>query len=237
MPLLRRFDGVLHFVHIPKTGGTSIESYLSSKGAVALLSNGAMGFSRTPLQHMHRALFEVYLPGSFVDHEFAVIRHPVDRLRSVFQSRARWQAGVAGVADPPDLLRFEREIMPIPSAPPYYRPEGEALAFDEWLPEALTRLATDPYLYENHMRPQVDYLRSTTRIFLFEAGLEPVYDWIDSITDGQPGDRGSRLNTSEADWSGMSRSTRTEIESFYRDDLEAWNEVRSSTTDVNGVGP
>ncbi len=87
LPLARIAGTLLFFVHVPKTGGTSIEAYMRAKGAVALAGTRRHGWSRTTPQHIQRELFQDMVPPEFYDHGFVVLRDPKARLLSEFRMR------------------------------------------------------------------------------------------------------------------------------------------------------
>jgi len=84
MPLARIGGKILFFAHIPKTGGSSIEAYLSRKGSVALKFPRRLGWSKSTAQHMHAEIHRRLIPDGFYDHGFSVVRDPVARMASEF---------------------------------------------------------------------------------------------------------------------------------------------------------
>ncbi len=76
MPLARVGQGILFFVHIPKTGGSSIERYLQEIGQACLVSRRATGFSKVTPQHMERETCQSCIPAGFYDQGFAMLRDP-----------------------------------------------------------------------------------------------------------------------------------------------------------------
>ncbi len=88
MPLYRTAAGVVFFVHIPKTGGTSIEKTLKRAGAAeALKMRKKVGFSKATLQHMHAEIHEQAVGSKFVDYAFTVVRNPYDRFASEYKMK------------------------------------------------------------------------------------------------------------------------------------------------------
>ncbi|PYE82170.1 sulfotransferase family 2 domain-containing protein [Pseudoroseicyclus aestuarii] len=87
MPLARIGSTLLHFIHVPKTGGASVETYLAQKGALALKHPTRLNWSATTAQHMAANVHERLVPAEFCDHAFAVLRNPLDRLRSEWRWR------------------------------------------------------------------------------------------------------------------------------------------------------
>ena len=141
MPLFRYKDKVVFFIHIPKTGGSSIEHSLREAGAKrALHYHKRFEYVKCAIQHMHADLHEFFVPSTFYDESFAVVRHPVDRLFSEY----RWRLNRQNV---------RRE-------------------FDPWIHYHLNKYAENPYILDNHLRPQVEFIGKSTRVFRFEDGLK-----------------------------------------------------------------
>ena len=87
MPLYRFHNRLVLFVHIPKTGGTSVEHYLRELGQSAFVHGRKIpGLSMTP-QHFHARIYQRILPPSFYDYAFCIVRNPLDRLVSEFKMR------------------------------------------------------------------------------------------------------------------------------------------------------
>ncbi len=108
MPVFRIDNRLVLFAHVPKCAGTSIELYLEQRfGEVGMMDRQFMRkapqlrWSRTSPQHVDTATLTHLLPLSFFDAVFAVVRHPVDRLISVF----RFQRDVEKTL--PGLISFD----------------------------------------------------------------------------------------------------------------------------------
>jgi hypothetical protein len=88
MPLFRRGPQTILFVHIPKTGGTSIEEAFKAIGWVeALRVQDPLGYSVATPQHLHAAIYTRWIPKAFYDYGFAVVRNPFARLASEYKMR------------------------------------------------------------------------------------------------------------------------------------------------------
>lgn len=187
MPLARIGNTMLYFSHIPKTGGTSVEHYLRAKGAMALVARRT-GFERVTPQHMPIRVAEAYFPEPFVDASFAILRDPVERLKSAFKMRAT--EGKAHWANPLDWAMslwgkisgrklYRMSIMRVPVL----------LDFQSWVRLVLAARRVYPTLHNNHITPQAEFVSEKTKLFRFEDGLEQVFAWIDGITGTDPVDR------------------------------------------------
>lgn len=90
MPLLRINNSIVFFVHIPKTGGTSIENTLAELGSISIHRKPVSYW--VPPQHWHAELYNVVIPPDFYDLGFLVCRNPYVRLLSEFCHRSRRDA-------------------------------------------------------------------------------------------------------------------------------------------------
>lgn len=88
MPLYRCGAKVVFFVHIPKTGGTSIQKAFRAAGcAKAFVSPRSNEFFRAPLQHMSRDVYTDVMDEAFYDYAFTVVRNPFDRAASEYKMK------------------------------------------------------------------------------------------------------------------------------------------------------
>jgi hypothetical protein len=183
VPLARINGKLLFFAHIPKTGGTSVEAYLRAKGALALHGAGE-GWSSTPLQHLQRAAYEEILPPGSYDHGFAILRDPVARLVSEFRMRVEPRGARLR---PLGWLRVARNFaIGRKTYGARIQRRLEYLDFDAWVDRVFAAFARDPYYRSNHIRPQHEFIAPGHRLFRFEHGLDPVFRWIDAVTETPP---------------------------------------------------
>ncbi|HUQ38053.1 MAG TPA: sulfotransferase family 2 domain-containing protein [Aestuariivirga sp.] len=150
------------FIHIPKTGGTTVEKVLSQFGSMSLHSNGNCLKDQfrggwlskpVPLQHLHGALLRrLILPDQF-DLVFMLVRDPVQRMLSEY--------------------RHSRELG---------RPEA-LLSFSVWLQISLRLVRSDPAFRNNHFRAQADYHIEGARVLHFEDGMLPCLNEISAALD------------------------------------------------------
>ena len=139
---------------------------------------------------MHREIILTLFGDGFFDHSFAVLRDPVERLKSEYRHRAKRAASLGKQIDD----------------------------FDTWAPRVLKRSLRKPYLFDNHIRPQSEFVFPGMRLFRFEDGLEPVFDWIDELSGfSEPATREWKRNLSHVSV-GMSPATERVIRNFYAKD-------------------
>lgn len=147
MPIFSFGDKTVFFHHIPKTGGTSIEKAIEmSGGKISGWSNQLHEAKREGFpcspQHWHDFIIKEVFPE--FEFKFAVTRHPVSRIISEYKHRARWA--------------IQNERIPLP--------------FGEWINLVFDKYSENPYFYDNHIRPQVQFVDDKVDIFRQEDGLD-----------------------------------------------------------------
>ncbi|MCB2134407.1 MAG: sulfotransferase family 2 domain-containing protein [Rhodobacteraceae bacterium] len=167
MPLFRIKDQLHYYAHVPKCGGTSVEHYLKARfGSLAFLNTRyldlpeARRWTRSSPQHLPLADFHRLVPAEWIASSFAVVRHPVKRLISAFQYQVEVEGTVAAL-----------------------------WSVDEWFEDWLKRAETEPFLYDNHLRPQSDIVPENAAIFRLEDGLTPIVAHLDGLAGDTDGPR------------------------------------------------
>lgn len=222
MPISKINGKLLHFVHIPKTGGSSITSYLRAKGPVALYSREQIEWSKSTPQHVEAATQSVLLPEGFCDHRFYILRDPFERLLSEYRYRATRRNQAADLPDqisPGDKLTVELDW-----GKDFYG------TFDEWVRIVFSGQAIDPYLCDNHIRPQNEFAHPNSKIFLFEDGLDQVLDWIDQVTQTDRAIVSLDRNSSSKFSIQMLEDTRELITRFYHEDFSMIQRIKCDKT-------
>lgn len=164
MPIIRHGGQVIHFAHVPKCAGTAVVRYITNRtGPMAFWDSRFFEqperdrWTKSSPQHVPAAILERLFPPHFFDARFAVVRHPADRLAAVY------------------LFQTEKEGSVSPET-----------SFEDWL-RALPDLPRDqPFLYDNHTRPMVDFVPPEARVFRMEDGLDRVQAWIDTTLGLDP---------------------------------------------------
>lgn len=149
MPLYLSEKINILFIHIPKTGGTTIENWIMSTGNFKQLffSEHILEDTRVTGQHFGHETLSVLIGDINNSHlyKFAVVRNPYDRLISEFFYRVKTK----------DLLLGKR--------PEKY--------FSTWVENILNKYKEDNSILDNHIRPQRFFVGEDVNYFKFENGI------------------------------------------------------------------
>jgi hypothetical protein len=168
MPIFRINDKLHYFAHVPKCGGTSVDAYLTARFGSLGLSEGprpakiaaADRWSRSSAAHIPVTALFRFWPRDWLLSSFAVVRHPVRRLISVYF--------------------YARDVT---------RTVPQGMDFDGWCQEVLPGIADDPYRFDGHLLPQVAFIPKDSAIFRLEDGLDPVIPYLDGLVGTSDGPR------------------------------------------------
>ena len=231
MPVLEVRNKKILYIHIPKTGGSSVENLLRSYGGdLTLYSPRRAGLPCVP-QHFHgdilKELFGLESNNRNRDHSFdfifMTVRHPISRLLSEYRHQRTMHRLRAATA-----LRPAFELWPQNS------PIADMMSFDHWCKYALLRARRDPFFSNNHLRPQVEFSVWDPAIYRLEDGLEPIRLQLDQIV-GSPGSMPEDPKKSSIDRSGSTADLRSTtlrmIHSSYAGDFAAYG-YKLGLTDV-----
>jgi len=147
MPVFFKGRRRILFIHVPKAGGTSIETFFEANGfKTSYLDRGESSESlnevrRCSPQHMHAALLRALFNTAAFDYSFITVRHPVSRLLSKF---------VMETGETQSVARLE-----------------------DWILRDFSRVFADPAFMDNHLRPQSDFLLPQAKVFKLEDGFGP----------------------------------------------------------------
>lgn len=201
MPVFTKGDRNVLFIHIPKTGGSSIETHFADAGWRMSYHDGRMRKGRpnylrrcTP-QHMHGELLSQVFRLDRFDAVFAVVRDPVARFRSEY------------------VMRHKTEL------------STDAAQVERWAGRAFARYAKDPFVHDNHIRPQVRFLVDRARVYRLEDGLDTALADLNERYDLDVPTEVAKVRTSEKTRGIASKdvelSPRLEarLEEFYAEDF------------------
>ncbi len=216
MPILKAFDRVIFFAHVPECGGTAVERYLRARfGSVAFLDDhfdavpGSRHWTRTSAQHIPVDILDRLFPADFFDATFAVVRQPVDRLVSEYH--------------------FLRD---------HLRRIGPEESFSDWIRHLERALAENPWVHDNHVRPMVDLVPKGATVFRLEAGLDKLIPYLDGLF-GTSGDCPGFARVQERDPNLPRIVPRQEdiafIERMYHQDFETFGYARQAVRLTGGI--
>jgi hypothetical protein len=144
MPFIAHNGRTLLYIHVPKTGGGTVEGWMKTIAPVRFHSVGIPPALRCTPQHLRMADFRSLFGGGFFDHVVMSVRNPYDRIASEYRMRA--VIGGKG---------FWRAF---PS-------------FSMWLEQSLADAARNPYHLDNHLRPQWEFHGSGVEVLRYEDGV------------------------------------------------------------------
>ncbi len=165
MPSLALPDRLIWFAHCPKAGGTSVEQFMVAHWGDAVghlhwgwdlwWKRGGWRVADPPNSPQHLVWTDALAAlERRPDAVFAVVRDPVARLAS----EHRWQRHKRRGTKLGKLLAF--------------------LPFSLWLPLMLAVARRNHHAFDNHLRPQADFVPDGARVFRLEDGLAPVATWL-----------------------------------------------------------
>ena len=202
MPIFFKEDRAILFVHIPKTGGTSIERKFMESGFQLAHIDRGVDFNRHRIcspQHMDAGQYPLILDLESFSFRFAVVREPLSRLKSELAMRL--------------AQGFRNDV-----------DEN-----DEWVLDGLRRYENDSYVFDNHLKPQSDFIVDGVCVYRFEDGIESILaaitrelPWV-SLTPGvlHAMSRQKKSGFASEDVR-LSGPVIDEIKGFYRRDYEAY---------------
>ncbi len=198
------------FLHIPKTGGSTIENWLNAECNYSqmLLSKYALdGMTCTP-QHLSFESISALVGEDFStakSYAFTVVRNPFDRLVSEF------------------FYRVGMKQIRLGSSPEKY--------FSNWVNDILEKATKSPDVLDNHLRPQGFFISDDVRIFKLESGIEAILETVAKENDlAAPTVISSKKVSAKTDviWSD---SAIQRVQEFYKDDFHRFG---YSVEPVNG---
>jgi hypothetical protein len=147
MPFIKINDKNILFIHIPKTGGTSIEESMAKLSELNFSSRAILNSCRVSPEHFTFSDYESLFQKDFFSYTFTIVRDPYKRIESEYKMRA--------------ILSKQSFFGKIPK-------------FSIWLEDSLNRTKHDVQYLNNHFRPQIHFLSKKMRIFKYENGLDAV---------------------------------------------------------------
>ncbi len=165
MPSLTLDDRLIWFAHVPKAGGTSVEKAMVAHwgdkvghlhwGWDRWWKNGGWRLADPPNspQHLIWDDAQAALPRT-PDAVFALVRDPIARMQSEYRYQRYHRRGT----------RAGRALAYLP--------------FSLWLRLMLEMARQNPHCFDNHFRPQSDFVPEVAQVFRLEDGLEAPLVWL-----------------------------------------------------------
>ena len=199
MPICKIKDKLILFIHVPRTGGTTIEHYLGEVGTVFFKSTADTSLMRVTAQHLHRSDLNAIFPPHTFDYAFMFVRNPFDRLRSVYA--------------------YQKST----------RPMERIIPFAPWLRLALMRRKWKPYYRDNHLRPQVEFEAFNAEVFRLEDGIGQAFDRLHELFGIRKPPVIDVLNSRPEPLPELTASDMRLIRDTYREDFERYGYDASGT--------
>lgn len=167
MPIFRVNDQLHYFAHVPKCGGSSIETYLTERfGPLAFdepdrhLVPENLVWNYNASQHIPVFALNRLIPDGWLASSFAVVRNPVGRLVSAFF-----------------YARDVRNLMPL------------STEINAWFQDVVPRIIAEPFRHGGHFLPQSALVPKDSRIFRFEEGFDKIPAYLDALAGNSDGPR------------------------------------------------
>ncbi|MCK5581986.1 MAG: sulfotransferase family 2 domain-containing protein [Candidatus Omnitrophica bacterium] len=159
MPLFTKNGKTILFIHIPKTGGTSVMYFLIENAfSVNWFVSSYDIINREPSpQHRHREKIIEFLNKESVefDYNFTIVRNPIDKLISEYFQQCR------------NKEKLHKKIT--------------RKDFCYWVDKVFKLHKENPIYFDNHIRPQTEFLLEDTIIFKYENNYKDLFDFLKDI--------------------------------------------------------
>lgn len=148
MPVFLKDGRAVLFPHVPKTGGTSVEKLFGRSGWEVRLRDTEIGrgtlhyVRRCSPQHLHASILEQLLDATRMELVFMLVRDPISRFRSEFAMRHKEEG------------------------------PGDGATVDRWADRVFGKYVRNPYIFDNHLRPQSQFYLPGAHVFRLEDGID-----------------------------------------------------------------
>lgn len=163
MPVFSRGDKTIFFIHIPKSGGSSIERIGREFGWSESFSVRGkplkdVAYYKATLQHLHADLLCRLFNLEEFDSIFTVVRNPFSRLKSEYY----WQLS-QGITK---------------------------LDVEPWIYDSFNKYKDNHFIHDNHIRPQVAFLPKCNKLKIFKLEEDGVKKAKELFIKQSPGNSG-----------------------------------------------
>ena len=158
MPIFQVNSKLHYFCHIPKCAGASIEMYLRTRFGDLAFQNSKYfrkpeneRSTKSSPQHVDAEALLLLFPKNWIRSSFAVVRHPISRIRSAFDYSIQGESN-----------------------------NGENVEINVGSGMVKSRF-DEPHRYDNHFTPRSRNGLPDTKIFRLEDELEDVVSYLDNL--------------------------------------------------------
>ena len=202
MPVFTKDNVNVLYVHVPKAGGSAIEHHFEAEGFRMSYRDGRTGpgtdnyLRRCSPQHMHADLLKGLFRVGRFDAIFTVVREPLARFRSEYSMRNR------------------RDL------------DLSAGAVDEWTKDVLRRYRKNPFVLDNHIRPQSEFILAGSVVHRLEDGLDALMRELNQRFDIGISETVRKVRTSvgqsgvQSSEVQLSADTERDLRAFYAEDFD-----------------
>lgn len=201
MPIFTKDNKSFLFIHIPKCGGSSIETTFRKNGfRISYLDgNGENTLNHLRLcspQHMHGNMLSNTFNLSAFDGIFTVVRDPESRIKSEIGMRIGKK-----------LDHTEKQT-------------------DHWISNTFQRYKKNNFIFDNHIRPQSEFIIPESQLYKFEDGINNIIkDISDTFNLGLIGYENlhvmsrKKMNGYKSSDIPLSQKSKKSIKEFYKEDF------------------
>lgn len=195
MPIFEQGNTKVLFIHIPKTGGSSIENMLKQQVTMTFFSPTPPSGLKICPQHLQINDFKILFGCEKWSWIFSVVRDPYDRIESEYH----WKTDA------------------------HFKKSGNRLNFSQWVINQLNAAKKNPFALDNHLRPQTDFISSNVEIFKYEDGLHEITSELEKYFDFPETLKLPTDNTSNRDEVHWSNEALNFVNDFYKNDFMQLN--------------
>jgi hypothetical protein len=201
MPVFSRNGKNFLFVHIPKAAGTTIEKvFMNNDYKTSYRTSAGTAVNKVTVctpQHYHGNILQNIFNMHSFDFIFTVTRNPYERIRSEYAMRHK------------SAEKYQADVV------------------TRWMKNKFSTYNTNPFVNDNHIRPQSEFLVPNIKIFKLEDSVESIFDFLNNNFDaGVSYNSGSKHMVSKRINGFSSRDVELNDESiklindFYNNDFE-----------------